>query len=447
MVNMRKIFPKNTKAILASFVPIYLQITLEPMLGTVNNGIIGRLGTSAVAGLTVSNTILNIASGIFWFLSIICTTASAKKFGAGDAKGATENTINLLYLAIGFGIIVTSIVYVLLPHLTRWFGASESVVYENSISYSQMAVGGITMTLILFVLNGYFRSADRLKLVTTLVAMTVLIDVILCYTFVHIFGWGMHGAGLGKLLSMIISGIITFLFFARAVKKFNASFWVLKITSLGVKYSHMALLSARSITLTLAYALLPARLAVYGEVALASMQIVDNYYVIGIFAFDALATVAQIDIARAIGSGNIARVKQTANEVLRIGMLMAIPFTIVELFLGFVATPFIINDSRVVFCVLVGVFELLLTGPMLAYLFTVDGFFFASSNYGFLGRISILAFIISSAIITIPIFLIKDVYLGIFVGFLTFDLSLFGTRTIGAILKKRNDNWIGLQGS
>lgn len=433
---------KDNKTTLISFVAIYLQYILEPIIGIINNGILGSIRVEFVAGLSVSSAIISLFSTAFWFLAIITTTIASKKIGENNHRDGAQIAVNLCWVGIACGTFFSILLEIFIEPITRFFDNSDSCVVE-SMQYSRFAFLVLINPLLFYVINSYFRSNNRLKLVFIITAFEIILDAIFCFTFTHIFHFEMSGAGFGKALAQVISSIVLVIVFIKAVKKNNASLFY-KQCSVKIKFNEIVPLSIRSLTMGALYSALTARMSQYGNTALATIQIVDQYWYLGIMAFDALGTTCQIEIAKNIGRRNKEKVKKISKDMIKISLLGSFPFIAIMMSAAIFITPLLISSSEVYFCVIITAIEAVSITGIIAYLFVSDGFFMASGNYMFLGKISILGAIISSTLLTIPLIFISDVNLGIFIGFFTFDLSFFGTRFLGAYFKLRNDNWIGI---
>ena len=103
--------------ILKLALPSLATLLAEPLLVAADSTMVGRLGTTPLAGLSLSSTILTTLVGLCIFLAYASTAATARLVGAGKPKQGLRQGIDSLWLAAGLGIILGAILFLSLIHI------------------------------------------------------------------------------------------------------------------------------------------------------------------------------------------------------------------------------------------------------------------------------------------------------------------------------------------
>lgn len=91
------------RQILGLAVPALGALIAEPLFVLIDSAIVGRLGTTELAGLSLASTLLVTAVGLCVFLAYATTAVVARKLGSGDRVGALQTGVDGLWLAAGPG--------------------------------------------------------------------------------------------------------------------------------------------------------------------------------------------------------------------------------------------------------------------------------------------------------------------------------------------------------
>ena len=83
--------------------PAFLALVAEPMFLLADAAIVGHLGTPELAGLGIAGAVLQTAVGLCVFLAYGTTASVARRVGAGDARGALEQGVDGVWLAVLIG--------------------------------------------------------------------------------------------------------------------------------------------------------------------------------------------------------------------------------------------------------------------------------------------------------------------------------------------------------
>ena len=153
----------------------------------------GRLGTTELAGLVMSETLFFVLSSATQGLAVGATAAVARRAGEREFGAASHSAWQVLFLAVGLGIVIGGIGFVLAEPLLVLLGASSEVA-SVAAAYLRIACGGLFVLMLMQACNAILRGAGEagcaLKVMVLGFGLPMLLDPLL------ILGWGPFG-GLG----------------------------------------------------------------------------------------------------------------------------------------------------------------------------------------------------------------------------------------------------------
>jgi len=97
------------RAIVGLAVPALGALVAEPLFLLADTAMVGHLGTSALAGLSLAAAVLQTAVGLMVFLAYATTPTVARLRGSGDLRGAVSAGIDGLWLAAALGVALAAV--------------------------------------------------------------------------------------------------------------------------------------------------------------------------------------------------------------------------------------------------------------------------------------------------------------------------------------------------
>lgn len=168
------------------------------------------------AGLTAVN--------IIWPIEALAT-AVARGFGLGGAicfaialgekseeKAGKYRGNTILLLLLDY-LIMAVFVGHFYPEILRLFGATDAQVYRLAADYTKIYVIGCIFQILNCGVQPFLRNADKPVMVMVFQIIGAVINVILDYFFVIIFGWEVWGAGLATIIAEAVASVLTLLVF------------------------------------------------------------------------------------------------------------------------------------------------------------------------------------------------------------------------------------------
>ncbi len=174
------------KSLMVLSVPIILANILQTAYQLTDTFWVGRLGTVAVAAVSISFPIIFLIISLGSGLAMAGTIFVAQYKGKGDTKAINHITSQTLLMVILISIILSTIGYILSPFLIGLMGA-ESNVFLSAVAYMQISFIGVIFMFTYMVFQSLMRSVGDVKTPVYIVLGTVLLNLVLDPLF--IFGY------------------------------------------------------------------------------------------------------------------------------------------------------------------------------------------------------------------------------------------------------------------
>ena len=202
--------------------PVIIGMIGHTLVGFVDNAMVGQLGTSELAAISLGNSFVFLAMAF----GIGFSTAITPLIAESDAKKNKSNTKSILsngiLVCIFLGAVLTIIVLIAKP-IIYYMGQSEEVV---NLAYTYITLVAISLfPLIIFQSFKQFSdglSFTKIAMISTVIAN--LINVVINYILIYgKFGFPkleLVGAGIGTLISRVIM-VLIIIYFIKSNPKIN----------------------------------------------------------------------------------------------------------------------------------------------------------------------------------------------------------------------------------
>jgi putative MATE family efflux protein len=212
---------KIGKAIFLLAVPMILELIMESTFAVVDIFFVGKLGSSAVATVGLTETYLFLLYSIGMGLSMAVTAIVARRIGEKEKEKAGISAVQSIFLAIlvSLPFAVAGIFYS--KELLALMGADEWVL-KHGYSYMQWMLGGNAVIMLLFIINAIFRGAGDAAIAMRVLWIANGINMVLDPLL--IFGWGpfpelgIEGAAIATNIGRGIGVLTQFYFLFKGVK-------------------------------------------------------------------------------------------------------------------------------------------------------------------------------------------------------------------------------------
>ncbi len=377
------------REVLRLAVPAFVALVVEPLFLLADSAIVGRLGTTSLAALGVASTALLTASGVFVFLSYATTATSARRLGAAQPARAVEAGLDGCYLALALGAGTGAILWWAAPGVVALFGAPGDVS-GPAVTYLRISALGLPAMLAVLAVTGVLRGLQDTRTPMVVAATGFGVNAGLNWLLVYPAGLGIAGSAWGTVIAQ--TGMATALALAlfRSARRYDARLAPHRAGVLSAAAAGVPLL-VRTLALRLALLLTVWAAAGLGTVALAAHQVAFTVWTTAAFALDSLAIAAQALTGKALGAGDVGRVRAATALMVRWGVGTGAAIGL-ALLVGSAVVPHLFTTDPQVRAALSAALVVVGLGQALSgYLFVLDGVLIGAGDARWLARAMTLA--------------------------------------------------------
>ncbi|GAB6899976.1 MATE family efflux transporter [Kineosporia succinea] len=373
------------RQILALALPALGALVAEPLFLLADSAIVGRLGTTELAGLGIAAALLTTAVYIFVFLAYGTTSSVARLMGAGERTKAVAIGLDAAWLAAGIGIAVALIGYPAAPYAVDLIGAAgaEAGVRDAAITYLRWALPGIPAMLIVLALVGVLRGLQNTRVTLWIAVTGAIVNALLNLLFVHGVGWGIAGSAIGTTITQCGMAVAAIGYVVGDARREGVS---LKPHLAGVRLAGRTgvPLLIRTVAMRLLLLLTTAVAAGFGAPALAAHQVALGVWNLLALGLDALAIAGQALTGTALGAGDVEGARRATTRMVRWGIGAGAVFAGVLLLCAGVLGPLFSDDPQVRTALTGALVVAALTQPVAGYVFVLDGVLIGAGDGRFL---------------------------------------------------------------
>lgn len=333
--------------------PVMLGMVLQSILSTVDVYFISGLGTDQSAAASLSNSIVNV---IFVFSTLVSAGTIAlisRSKGEGDITAVQAIGGQSFTLSALVGGLISLVCFILRKDLIILFFNPEPAVFNYADEYLRFLFPATILVFINSALRTIFQANGDTRTPLYIFGISNVINGIGDYVLIRIFNFGITGAALATLISMLFSAVVINIIL---VKKFYNNDYRLFLHSLELKYQDSIRILriggwaciqsvARPITGTLMYSL------VYifgGSAGAAAFGIGGQLFSYTFIVLSGLSTGLAVLVGQNLGRKDI----ESCNRLIRQGMKVAWINTIIcivpYIFLPRILMSFFIDDPLVI---------------------------------------------------------------------------------------------------
>jgi putative MATE family efflux protein len=306
------------REILRLAVPAFLALVAEPLFLLCDAAIVGHLGTPQLAGLGIAGAVVQTAVGLCVFLAYGTTASVARRIGAGDLRGALEQGVDGVWLAVLIGTLVTVGGVGTSGWLVGLFG-SDPEVTGLATTYLRLAFLGVVPLLVMMATTGILRGLQDTRTPLAVAVLGNAANIGANLLLVYGLQLGLAGSAIGSDLAQAGSAAALLAVVVRAARREGAS---LRPDLPGVRRAAHAGVALVIRTLTLRASLL---VMTYGAAALGAASVATHQLAITIwtflaFALDAIAIAAQAIVGRTLGAGSVEATRDVTARMTRWGL-------------------------------------------------------------------------------------------------------------------------------
>lgn len=200
---------KEIMTIVTLALPVIIENILQSLLGTTDMFFAGQIGDNAIAGISVTNMIMNIFISFFTAVAVGSMAVIARNYGRKDYKSINSAITQAILLGGILGISCGIVCLVFHKPILKISGADRTVIEYAIPYYMIVAVPSVILCLQL-ILSSCLRAIKDTKTPMYITGISNILNIVLNYCFVKL-GLGIVGLGLATTVSRLCSMLFLFI--------------------------------------------------------------------------------------------------------------------------------------------------------------------------------------------------------------------------------------------
>lgn len=199
---------KPWKVLVSFAFPIFLSQLFQQLYNTADSFIVGNyLGKEALAAVNSSGSLIYLLISFFVGASMGAGVVISRYFGAGDLDRVSKAVHTNIIFSLICGIVLSVFGVTMTPHILRWMGVPDDVM-PNSVAYLRYYFFGCVPVVMYNSMKGVMNAVGDSKRPLYYLIVSSVLNVILDWLFVGVFGLGVEWAAIATVISQTTSAIL-----------------------------------------------------------------------------------------------------------------------------------------------------------------------------------------------------------------------------------------------
>ena len=397
-------FSRIDKNTLKIAIPLIISNITIPLVGFVDNVMMGHLGSMVYLGaIGVGSIIISYILFSFGFIKSLTTGFVSQHTGSSNTKELLLSLSHLLLISSFISFLIILFRDQIIIFSLNFMNASSEVNINSKI-YLDYRIWSIPAIFLRDILIGYYIGVQKIK-AAIIISITVnLLNIILDYYFIYILNYSIEGVAIASLISeysvvfFILYAIKNENIFKNTNLKIHEIFDWLMIKKKVLVNMNMFLRSFILMTIFIYFMKVGAS---YGDSILAANAILLNFFFLFSYGIDGFAHSSEVLVGNSIGKKNNVLLKQSIYSTGKFSVILASIYLIIFNVFDLLIIQFITNLEVVHTIVLSNITYLYLIFISATVAFWLDGVFIGSLKVILLRNIMIISGILFFIVETI----------------------------------------------
>ncbi|MCX6232543.1 MAG: MATE family efflux transporter [Bacteroidetes bacterium] len=339
------------KKILRLAIPNVISNITVPLLGMVDVGLMGHLGSQVYIGaIAIATMIFNIIFWAFGFLRMGSSGFTAQAYGRRDFPEAVMVFARSITLAVISGI---AIILLQKPIAFVAFGLigvnNEMEIIASSYYYIRIYTAPATIALTAII--GWLIGMQNAR---TPMAITILVNAVnIAYSFFFVIVLGMKAEGIawGSLLAQYTGLIFALWMVHRHYGKLFRTFKAEKLKNLQPFINFLAVnkdIFIRTLLIIVVISFFTFRSAKLGDAILAGNTLLYQFFIFFSYFMDGFAYAAESLVGKYYGANDKLMLEKTVKKLFVWGGGICLSFTLIYFLFGKMLLPLLTNNKETI---------------------------------------------------------------------------------------------------
>ena len=387
-------FSRIDKNTLKIAIPLIISNITIPLVGFVDNVMMGHLGSMVYLGaIGVGSIIISYILFSFGFIKSLTTGFVSQHTGSSNTKELLLSLSHLLLISSFISFLIIFFRDQIIIFSLNFMNASNEVNINSKI-YLDYRIWSIPAIFLRDILIGYYIGVQKIK-AAIIISITVnLLNIILDYYFIYILNYSIEGVAIASLISeysvvfFILYAIKNENIFKNTNLKIHEIFDWLMIKKKVLVNMNMFLRSFILMTIFIYFMKVGAS---YGDSILAANAILLNFFFLFSYGIDGFAHSSEVLVGNSIGKKNNVLLKQSIYSTGKFSVILASIYLIIFNVFDLLIIQFVTNLEVIHTIVLSNITYLYLIFISATVAFWLDGVFIGSLKVTLLRNIMIIS--------------------------------------------------------
>lgn len=192
------------------------------------------VGKTALAAVNLAWPVIMILATVGLMTGTGGSALVAKTRGEGDDERANRYFSMLVIFTIVLAVILAVVGQLALVPIIEAFGAQGDLL-DESVTYGRWTLLALPFFALQFAFQIFFSTAGKPNYGFYVIVAAGVVNVVLDWLFICIFGWGIAGGAIATALGQVVGGFIPLVYFMR---KHNSS--LLRLVRTGIEWRPIA---------------------------------------------------------------------------------------------------------------------------------------------------------------------------------------------------------------
>ena len=397
-------FSRIDKNTLKIAIPLIISNITIPLVGFVDNVMMGHLGSMVYLGaIGVGSIIISYILFSFGFIKSLTTGFVSQHTGSSNTKELLLSLSHLLLISSFISFLIIFFRDQIIIFSLNFMNASSEVNINSKI-YLDYRIWSIPAIFLRDILIGYYIGVQKIK-AAIIISITVnLLNIILDYYFIYILNYSIEGVAIASLISeysvvfFILYAIKNENIFKNTNLKIHEIFDWLMIKKKVLVNMNMFLRSFILMTIFIYFMKVGAS---YGDSILAANAILLNFFFLFSYGIDGFAHSSEVLVGNSIGKKNNVLLKQSIYSTGKFSVILASIYLIIFNVFDLLIIQFVTNLEVIHTIALSNITYLYLIFISATVAFWLDGVFIGSLKVTLLRNIMIISGILFFIVETI----------------------------------------------
>ncbi|TKG91113.1 MATE family efflux transporter [Puteibacter caeruleilacunae] len=338
------------KRILKLAVPNIISNITIPMLGIIDLGLMGHMGSESYIGaIALGTMIFNFLYWAFAFLRMGTSGFTAQAYGEKNTPEQAYNLFRAL-LAGGIGAVLLIILQIPIEKASFYLINGSSEVETLAREYFYIRIWAAPATISLFAFTGWFIGMQNAKIPMIISIVINILNIAFNLLFIFVFGMKSDGVALGTVLAQY-SGLLMAIYFL--FKKYRNVFhhlnWkhILDVHALNRFFKVNSDIIVRTFCIIGVFTFFTSKSASMDDTLLAVNSLLLQFLMFFSYFIDGFAYAGEALIGRYLGAKDLINFKLAIKKLFHWGIGLAAAYTLIYFVSGSFILKILTNNITV----------------------------------------------------------------------------------------------------